>query len=326
MSSITGYNPATVSTLASGTYRHVALSISGTIHSLYLDGSMVAQTLSGGNVFASYTSAISNLYIGCAGDLSYGLTGSIDDFKVWNRALPATDISAIFYANYVPIKEITVPTTGLINYYKFNEAAGATQIIDSVSGSNSTKFLTGSSTNITFGTTGKINNCMFFNNSSANTSGIVIPNINFPNSLNRATGSILFWIYPLGFVTSTTINNNIYALNIQGGIYAYIGLNSSNSIIYNGTTIVSTALTLNTWSHVALTFSPGSLVLYINGNLDKSNTSNFELAASYITCIGNIHDNVNAFTGSIYAKLDDMSFWNIQLSGSQVLGYYNQQK
>ena len=102
MSSITGYNPATVSTLASGTYRHVALSISGTVHSLYLDGSMVAQTLSGGNVFASYTSAISNLYIGCAGDLSYGLTGSIDDFKVWNRALPATDISAIYYAQLVP--------------------------------------------------------------------------------------------------------------------------------------------------------------------------------------------------------------------------------
>ena len=101
MSSITGYNPATVSTLASGTYRHVALSISGTVHSLYLDGSMVAQNLDGGNVFASYTSAISNLYIGCAGDLSYGLTGSIDDFKVWNRALPATDISAIYYSNHV---------------------------------------------------------------------------------------------------------------------------------------------------------------------------------------------------------------------------------
>jgi hypothetical protein len=327
MSSITGYNAATVSTLASGTYRHVALSISGTVHSLYLDGSMVAQNIAAGNLFASYTSVIPNVYIGCAGDLSYGLTGSIDDFKIWNRALPATDISAIYWANYVlPIKYITVPTTGLINYYKFNEAAGATQIIDSVSASNSTKFLTNSSTNITFGTTGKINNCVFFNNSSANTSGIVIPNINFPNSSNNATGSILFWIYPLGFVTPSTINNNIYALNIQGGIYAYIGLNSSNSIIYNGTAIVSTPLTLNTWSHVALTFSPGSLVLYINGNLDRSNTSNFGLAASYFTCIGNIHDNVTAFTGSIYAKLDDMSFWNIQLSASQVLGYYNQQK
>lgn len=99
MSSITGYNPATVPTLTSGTYRHVALSISGTVHTLYLDGSMVAQNLSGGNVFASYTSAIQNVFIGCASDLSYGLTGSIDDFKIWNRVLPPTDISAIYYAN-----------------------------------------------------------------------------------------------------------------------------------------------------------------------------------------------------------------------------------
>ena len=97
MSSIIGYNPATVSTLNSGTYRHVALSISGTVHSLYLDGSMVAQNIAAGNVFASYTSAISNVFIGCASDLSYGLTGSIDDFKIWNRVLPPTDISAIYW-------------------------------------------------------------------------------------------------------------------------------------------------------------------------------------------------------------------------------------
>ena len=98
-SSITGYNPATVSTaLTAGTYRHVALSISGTVHTLYLDGSMVAQNLTGGNIFASYTSAIQNVFIGCAGDLSYGLTGSIDDFKIWNRVLPPSDISAIYLA------------------------------------------------------------------------------------------------------------------------------------------------------------------------------------------------------------------------------------
>jgi len=104
MSSITGYNPATVSTLASGTYHHMALSISGTLHTLYLDGVQVAQNQSSGNVFAAYTSAIPNLFIGCAADLSYGLTGSIDDFKVWNRALPAADISAIYLSNvYLPI-------------------------------------------------------------------------------------------------------------------------------------------------------------------------------------------------------------------------------
>jgi len=124
MSSITGYNPATISTLNAGTYRHVALSISGTVHSLYLDGSMVAQNLSGGNVFASYTSAISNLYIGCAGDLSYGLTGSIDDFKIWNRVLPPTDISAIYYANLPirPIVEITFLSSTVTNTGSLNTA------------------------------------------------------------------------------------------------------------------------------------------------------------------------------------------------------------
>ena len=63
--SIVGYNPATITSTQS---RHVALTISGTIHSLYLDGSMVAQNLLSGNVFTSY-SDISNIYIGCAGDL-----------------------------------------------------------------------------------------------------------------------------------------------------------------------------------------------------------------------------------------------------------------
>ena len=96
MSSITGYNPATVATLTSGLYRHVALSISGTWHTLYFDGVQVAQNLSGGNVFASYTSTIPNIYVGCAADFTYGLSGAIDDFKIWNRVLAPADISAIY--------------------------------------------------------------------------------------------------------------------------------------------------------------------------------------------------------------------------------------
>ena len=79
-------------------YRHIALTISGSTHTLYLDGSVVAVNPDGENVL-SYSPAIQNMYIGCAGDLSYGFTGLIDDFKVWNRALPLADISAIYFAN-----------------------------------------------------------------------------------------------------------------------------------------------------------------------------------------------------------------------------------
>ena len=151
MSSITGYNPATVPTLASGTYRHVALSISGTVHTLYLDGSMVAQNLSGGNVFASYTSAIQNLYIGCAGDLSYGLTGSIDDFKIWNRVLPPADISAIYYSQLVPPAPFTDLTTipGLTFWFDANVASTfdfANQVWTDRSGNGNKLNLTASNT------------------------------------------------------------------------------------------------------------------------------------------------------------------------------------
>jgi hypothetical protein len=102
MSSLTGYNPSsTISTaFSSGNYRHIALSISGTIHTLYLDGSAVAVNSNAGDIFSIYNSAIQDLYIGCAGDLSYGYTGTIDDFKIWNRALPIADINNILYTGF----------------------------------------------------------------------------------------------------------------------------------------------------------------------------------------------------------------------------------
>ena len=113
MSSLIGYNPATISdAFNAGDYRHVALSISGTIHTLYLDGSAVAVNPTAGNIFSVYNSAIEGLYIGCAGDLSYGYTGIIDDFKIWNRALPASDISYIYKLNYQQPKPIVATVTG----------------------------------------------------------------------------------------------------------------------------------------------------------------------------------------------------------------------
>lgn len=85
---------------SSGTYRHVAMTILGTTHTLYLDGVAVATNTNAGNVFSTYSS-LTNLYLGSAADLSFGYTGIIDDFKIWNRALPAADIISV-YANNNP--------------------------------------------------------------------------------------------------------------------------------------------------------------------------------------------------------------------------------
>ena len=93
--SLSGYNLANNISFDSGIYHHVALTISGNTHTIYLDGSAVATNATAGNIF-NYYNTIQQLYIGCAGDLSYGFKGYIDDFKVFNRALPSSDISAIY--------------------------------------------------------------------------------------------------------------------------------------------------------------------------------------------------------------------------------------
>jgi hypothetical protein len=76
-------------------FHHLVYSISGTTHTLFLDNSAIAVNVSGGNIFSSYQT-ITNLFCGIAGDLSYGYSGYIDDFKVFNRALFLTDVSAIY--------------------------------------------------------------------------------------------------------------------------------------------------------------------------------------------------------------------------------------
>ena len=99
-------------------FHHLVYSISGTTHTLFLDGSAVSVNTNGTDVFSAFPN-ISNLLIGTAGDLSFGYTGFIDDFKVFNRVLGSTDVSAIYNANLKPTEIPFTPTSisGLTNWY-----------------------------------------------------------------------------------------------------------------------------------------------------------------------------------------------------------------
>jgi hypothetical protein len=94
----TPYNQVTLASgnyFNSGTYHHVVLSISGTTHTLYLDGSMVAQNTNAGNIFAAYSS-FNQLKIGCDGSMQYGFSGKIEDFRIYTRPLLQADVSALY--------------------------------------------------------------------------------------------------------------------------------------------------------------------------------------------------------------------------------------
>ena len=79
----------------SGEFHHAVLSISGTTHTLYLDGSAVAVNLSAGNIFAD-NSSITTTIIGANSLLKNAFQGFIGDFRVYNSAISSTQVSNLY--------------------------------------------------------------------------------------------------------------------------------------------------------------------------------------------------------------------------------------
>ena len=309
--SITGYNPATVSTaLTAGTYRHVALSISGTWHTLYLDGSMVAQNLSGGNIFASYTSVIPNIYIGCAADLSYGLTGAIDDFKIWNRVLPATDISAIYWSQ----KYVTAPTDYAI-YYPLSASSG-NQLYNGV-----TNLYDG-----TLSSTASISTTQYiFPPGSLATTRTASPKSWFlvqgNYTITNNTLSTSIWFYYSG---SFSANPQIFDIRTGGtAVSVYVDTTGKLNSYVNGSPIPGYQVISNQWTHFAWVINGTSWTGYINGQvtgIPHTGTYTSPTNTTYTIGIGN---NNSGVADSFPGFLQDFRVYNRVLTAAEVTSIYN---
>ena len=111
--SLTGYNPYTYTRgFRNQEFHHVVLSVSGTVHSLYLDGSMVVQNVAAGNVFASYQT-ITNTVIGAQTTLAQAFQGTIGDVRIYNYAIPAKTVSSLYRDR------------NLVVYYPFDSSVNA---------------------------------------------------------------------------------------------------------------------------------------------------------------------------------------------------------
>jgi len=80
----------------SGEFHHAVLSISGTSHTLYLDGSIVATNPNAGNIFANNAS-ITKTIIGANNNLfQNAFQGMIDDVRVYNYEISSTQVSKLY--------------------------------------------------------------------------------------------------------------------------------------------------------------------------------------------------------------------------------------
>ena len=304
-------------------YRHVALTISGTTHTLYLDGSAVATNTNAFNIFQNYPSTISKLFIGSAADLSYGFSGLIDDFKVFNRALPASDISSIYYA---------IPTTyGLLFYYSFDLlSTSVTELV-----SNTTLVLSNWGPGAFINTTNNYvgNGCLDCTNNT------YFGSISFPITyVVNNTMTISLWLYLTVQPDSNTpqcyfqVGLNSIALwlqncsNFANGTYDNnIYINTYNfGAIFNQ--LVITSPSLNTWYNIVISITGNGqyFTVYVNNVISVNNVS-----TNYTGAINN--KTYSKFTlgtnegGSNIANclIDDFRIYNRTLNISELTTIYN---
>jgi hypothetical protein len=210
---------------------------------------------------------------------------------------------ALFTAASFVLTVSTAPTGGLVAAYSFNEGAGTT-VADATGIGN-----TGTISGATWNTTGKFGGSLTFNG----TSNLVL--INSSASLNFSSAMTLeAWVYP-------TATQSGWRTVVQKQTDAFLLHASSNSPLspagggtFNGTvSFVSnpSAIALNTWTHLAVTYDGATIRLYVNGLLTASQaqTGALETNANAIRIGGNV-----PYGEYFLGRIDEVRIYNRALS------------
>ncbi|HJV66231.1 MAG TPA: Ig-like domain-containing protein [Geomonas sp.] len=197
-------------------------------------------------------------------------------------------------------------STGLVAAYSFNEGTGTTVADKSGNGNN------GTLSNTTW-TTGKYGNALSFNGTSSKVT------INDSASLHLSSGMTLeAWVLPTRI--STAWQDVIY----KGADIYYLEATSpyssapGGSVKINGTSygaFAPSALTANTWAHLAVTYDGSTVRLYVNGALVSSRSMSGTIGSStYPLQIGGDSLYGEWFSG----KIDEVRVFNVPRSQSQI--------
>ncbi len=245
--------------------------------------------------------------------------GSIDDVRIYNRALSATEVANLYTSSSRGIVTNTsIParlTSGLVGYWTFDGKDMLNGVARDVSGNGNTGNLLNIAST-TFYTGGKIGQAGNFdgNNDVIKTTSDFI-------GTNDVT--VTAWIKISSFtagVNNTRIVNNgsfVFYPRLTGSTLAV----SSDGLATNAVS-ANNAIALNQWVFVATTrASSGTANLYVNGVL--SGTAN-QSSGTPVAGTGNVSiGNANTADRAVIGNLDDVRVYNRTLSAAEIASLYN---
>jgi len=289
---------------------------SSTNNDLYIDGVRQTITLLQGSSVSRSVSSGANIS-GWFYDSNYKFNGLIDDVRVYNRALSATEIQALY--NTGAAKFAPPTDKGLVGYWSMNEGTGT------VAGDGSGNGNRGTLTNGPTWVDGKKGKALNFDGTSQ---GVSLGN---PASLPSGTSPFTFsaWIYP-------KINQDgiIIGKLFTGSEVIHLRFNRSANVVeiryvntvptpFNANSTTLTTAMLNKWTLITGVADGSSLHLYVNGVQESSDVA---YSGSQRTGAGTAWGIGKDFAnnGTYFAGLiDEVRVYNRALSAAEIQTLYN---
>jgi hypothetical protein len=295
--------------LATGVWSLVTVTRTSTTSTMYINGSKVgsvANTISLSYSTTNFPYIGSNRYLpGYA--IRECFLGSLDDIGIWTRGLTDSEVIGLY-------------ENGNGQPYPYSNST--TLALDSFGTSN------GILKNGATFSTGKIGNAFLFNGSNY---------VDLPmGTLNKtADFSVSLWVYPT--VNNTTMSliscrDGVKGWNIEyvsGNLWFWAGQGSNIQLN------TFHAISLNTWTHILITFKAGvSTKSYINGVLTNTvslvgKPSYYDNYSTYFLPIIGARRIFNPFTtladqdAFFTGKLDAIGLWDRELTATEASAIYN---
>ena len=224
------------------------------------------------------------------------------------------NVSLFFYASLILLPALITPanaqSTGLVAAYNFDEGSGSKLTDRSGVGNN------GTIANAAWNTTGKNGGSLSFNGTNA------MVTVNDSSSLDLTTGMTLeAWVYPTATLPSwPTILLKEQTGDLTYSIYANSDTNLPAGVIFTTQEVNvrgTKKLSLNTWTHLSVTYDGANMRFYVNGVLanTKPQTGKMATSSNPLRIGGNSVWPSEFFTG----RIDDIRVYNRALSTTEIM-------
>jgi hypothetical protein len=313
-----GASPIAISTNAynDGNWHHaVAVRNTNTDHKLYIDGVQVGSDVA--TTIGATTVDRQCIGVLCRTSNSAYFTGSIDEVRVYSRALSPAEITSLYGSGVakINVSRNNKVTNGLVGLWSFDGPDLTTATATDRSGSG----LDGTRMGGISPTIGKIGQGM---NLDGGDDYIAVPSV--INSRASSSFSVSLW-------TKNNVSPGQYDGIISetdgGGWHYGFGMYYDSATQLNffvdlwSLNFVTSTINPLEWNHIVGTWDGTTMHLYVNGVLSPSTDTytGGPIAQVYPFEIGRVGDNAYNING----KIDDVRVYNRALTQSEITELYN---